>query len=302
MPKGLGFKHTGRGPRMGHSFSPKAGFTHSGTNKQNVKGYTRSAPKAKFASGGMVTAPMASSSSALTRRTKPVTGFDKEAGGRSPLRPGFNMGGKACYAEGGKVGPLTAIAKKLRPGPSNAIKKEMRAQARKDIAEGGPGSKTFAQDTRDFYKEGSLSRDEHHDDLMMHRDNLRMAKSPKAHKMQANKKKFAEGGKVATTGAAIKMMKELMKRGNSAEDAATKAARRYGVAPSSVKQSTASTGGGGLPAEKQMLARGGVLGGPIKRMVGTAGRNFTPAPQGQKAPTVTHHGGYGSFGRRPLIG
>lgn len=238
MPKGLGYKKTGGGPKYGSfSFPSGAGFTHSGTSKQNVKGYSRSAPKRKFASGGMVTAPMASSSSALTRRTKPVTGFDKEAGGRSPLRPGFNMGGKACYAEGGKV---------------------------------------------------------------------------KA------KVKFAEGGKVNTVGQAIGMVKRLMAQGNSASDAAEKAARRFGVDKSQLK--TGPTGGGGLPAEKQMLARGGMA-----KMVGRVAsaaaqgfqqgqtaavkrgppQNFVPAPQGQKAPgRAGNHmvSGYGSFGRRPVVG
>lgn len=225
-----GFKHTGRGPKMGHSFSSKAGFTHSGTSRQNVKGYTRSAPKKKFATGGMVTAPMAAGDSAVIKRTKPVTGFDAEHGGKGPLRPGFNKGGKACYAEGGKV---------------------------------------------------------------------------------------------ATTGAAIKMMKELMKRGNSAEDAASKAARRYGVSPSSVKAPTGPTGGGGMPAEKQMLARGGMA-GMVNRAAAAAAQGYqqgqqaappavrkgspqrvAPAPQGQKVPgRMGNHmvTGYGSFGRRPVIG
>lgn len=232
MPKGQGFKKTGGGPKYGSfSFPSGAGFTHSGTNKQNVKGYTRSKPK--YAHGGPVYAPQSSSSSALTRRTKPVTGFDKEAGGKGPLRPGFNRGGKACYAEGGKV---------------------------------------------------------------------------------------------ATTGAAIKMMKELMKRGNSAEDAASKAARRYGVPPSAVKAPSGPTGGGGMPADKQMLAKGGrpmpmkggrilqgsppagIKGGRILQGSPPADRAYgpMPAPQGQKVPMaaptgVTHHGGYGSFGRRPVV-
>ena len=220
-----GFKKTGKGPKYGSfSFPSGAGFTQSGTNKRNVKGYTRSAPKKNFAHGGMVTAPMSSGDSAVVKRTKPVTGFDADHGGKGPLRPGFNKGGKACYAEGGKV---------------------------------------------------------------------------------------------ATTGAAIKMMKELMKRGNSAEDAASKAARRYNVSPSAVKANPAPTGGGGMPAEKQMLARGGMAG-----MVGRAAPMMAqrqvappvkraspvPAPQGQKAPMqpgrASNHmvGGYGSFGRRPVIG
>lgn len=229
-----GFKHTGRGPKSGHSFSSKAGFSGSTGRTQNVRGYTRGVPKRKFADGGMVVVKGTDGGSALTRRTRPVTGFDQEAGGRGPLRPGFNKGGKACYAEGGKV---------------------------------------------------------------------------------------------ATTGAAIKMMKELMKRGNSAEDAASKAARRYGVSTADVKPKAPAPGGGGMPADKQMLARGG----KVNTMIGKAataatlgyqqGRqaapavrkgpppNFSPSPQAQKVPgRMGNHmasgatGGYGSFGRKPVIG
>lgn len=241
-----GFKHTGRGPKSGHSFSSKAGFSGSTGRTQEVKGYTRGVPKRKFADGGMVVVKGTDGGSALTRRAKPVTGFDKEAGGKGPLRPGFSHGGKACYAEGGKV---------------------------------------------------------------------------------------------ETLGAAIRMVKQLMSQGNSASDAATKAARRYGVNPSQLKTPTGPTGGGGLPAEKQMLARGGMAkmvgkaaaaaaqgyqqgqqaaaakqqvgvaprGGLGGRMAGVvnqvAGRvknhGFTPSPQGQKSPLAT---GYGSFGRRPVVG
>lgn len=246
MPKGLGFKSTGNGPKSGHSFSSKAGFSGSTGRTQNVRGYTRGVPKRKFADGGMVVVKGTDGGSALTRRTRPVTGFDQEAGGKGPLRPGFNKGGKACYAEGGKV---------------------------------------------------------------------------------------------ATTGAAIKMMKELMKRGNSAEDAATKAARRYGVSKSDVAPKAVAPGGGGLPADKQMLARGGMAktmnrvmqqtvaksqgqAAPVKTSGGRVGSvvnraamsaqgqqagmaprgGFTPAPQGQKVPGRVAHHGYGSFGRRPVVG
>lgn len=240
-----GFKHTGRGPKSGHSFSSKAGFSGSTGRTQNVRGYTRGVPKRKFADGGVVVVKGTDGGSALTRRAKPVTGFDKEAGGKGPLRPGFSHGGKACYAEGGKV---------------------------------------------------------------------------------------------ETLGAAIRMVKQLMAQGNSSADAATKAARRYGVNPSQLKTPTGPTGGGGMTAEKQMLARGGPaklveraaaaaakgymqgqaaatqpqavmakgqgsLGAPVKQ--GAVQHGFTPAPQGQKAPVATgrtmNHG-YGSFGRRPVVG
>ncbi len=240
-----GFKHTGRGPKMGHSFSSKAGFSGSTGRTQRVRGYTRGGPKRKFADGGMGGVKGTDGGSALTRRAKPVTGFDKEAGGKGPLRPGFNKGGKACYAEGGKV---------------------------------------------------------------------------------------------ETLGAAIRMVKQLMAQGNSASDAASKAARRYNVKPSQLQTPTGPTGGGGLPAEKQMLARGGMakmvgkaaaaaaqgyqqgqaqakpqvgmaprgrIAGPIKRAVGAVQQGFQPAPQAQKMPgRASNHmvSGYGSFGRRPVVG
>jgi hypothetical protein len=216
-----GFKKTGNGPRYGKfAFSPKAGFSSSTGKRQEVRSYSRSVPaKHKFAAGGMVTAPMASGDSAVIKRTKPVTGFDAEAGGKSPLRPGFNKGGKACYAEGGKV---------------------------------------------------------------------------------------------ATTGAAIKMMKQLMKQGNSHEQAAQKAAQRYGVAKSAVAMPSGPTGGGGMPAEKQMLARGG-LPASVRNMVNTAASQVTAAPPPGKMPPQTMPSGgpptvrtpisgYGSFRRGPVFG
>lgn len=161
---------------------------------------------------------------------------------------------------------------------------------------------------------------------------------------------YAEGGKVATVGAAIKMVKQLMTRGESAQSAAAKAARRYGVSSgdimaepvggrasksnrreSSSKLFSTPTGGGGLPAEKQMLARGGLskafqrvasqaaagrqaptrsgLAGMAQRAAGQAlmaraqptkipVQNAGPV----KGPTLTPHHGYGSFRRSPLLG
>lgn len=99
-----GFKHTGRGPKYGSfSFGSKAGFTGSTGKVQEVRGYTRGVPKAKkaFAEGGVVTGDCA-----LQRRTQPVTGFDQEAGGKSPLRPG--------YAEGGKVNNVGSAIKMVK--------------------------------------------------------------------------------------------------------------------------------------------------------------------------------------------
>lgn len=99
-----GFKHTGRGPKSGHSFSSKAGFTGSTGRTRSVRGYSQSVPaKTKFASGGVV--KVADPGSSVVRRNRPVTEFDAQHGGKGPLRPGF--------AEGGKVGAAIKMVKQL---------------------------------------------------------------------------------------------------------------------------------------------------------------------------------------------
>lgn len=85
-----GFKNTGNGPKLGHSFSTKSGFSGSTGKTQNVRGYTRAMPKACYAEGGAVSRR---ADSALIDRSIPVTQFDKESGGKTPLRPGFKGGG-----------------------------------------------------------------------------------------------------------------------------------------------------------------------------------------------------------------
>lgn len=115
---------------------------------------------------------------------------------------------------------------------------------------------------------------------------------------------FAEGGKVATVGAAIKMLKTLIAQGNSPEAAATKAASRYGVSKSEVQAAAPAIGGGGLPADKQMLAKGGmpmraapVLQQAAKSMVGRA----APARAVAASAPPMANTGFGSFRRGPLV-
>lgn len=79
-----GFIPTGKGPKSGHSFPSQHGFSGSTGSVKSIGPYTRKAPK--FAKGGHI-------DSALTKRVEPVTQFDKESGGKSPLRPGFKRGG-----------------------------------------------------------------------------------------------------------------------------------------------------------------------------------------------------------------
>lgn len=112
-----GFKPTGNGPKNGHSFSSKAGFSGSTGRQQEIRSYSRSVPKRhKFAEGGVV--KVADPSSSVVRRDRPVTAFDAEHGGKSPLAPGYRKGGMAkkkdCYAEGGRVGNVGAAIKMVK--------------------------------------------------------------------------------------------------------------------------------------------------------------------------------------------
>lgn len=248
-----GFKPTGHGPKSGFSFSSKAGFSGSTGRTQEVSGYTRKLPHHSdtrgraqvkigpggspkpvgdgkvgnkkiphFAAGGFVAkmrvAEGTDGGSALTRRTQPITGFDKEAGGKSPLRAGFKKGGAA---------------------------------------------------------------------------------------MKDGKPCYAEGGKVATVGAAIKLLKTLMARGESADSAAAKAARRYGLSKADVAGAPPAQGGGGMGADKQMLAVGGMARGmPMRAAPMAPPKRMLPAPAARPAPPAGPSGptaGFGSFRRGPLV-
>lgn len=303
-----GFKKTGNGPRYGNfSFSSQAGFSGSTGKVQNVKGYTRKVAKHNFATGGAV--KVADPGSSVVRRGQPVTQFDAQHGGKGPLRAG--------YAEGGKVKSIRKVLDKTPP-------------------------KYQADKPHDMYTSKKT-------EYYMKADDAKDAKVMQD-LTKKSKPKFAEGGKVATVGAAIKMVKQLMTRGESAQSAAAKAARRYGVSSgdimaepvgggasksnrreSSSKLFSTPTGGGGLPAEKQMLARGGLskafqrvasqaaagrqaptrngLAGMAQRAAGQplmARSQPTKIPVQNagpvKGPSLTPHHGYGSFRRSPLLG
>jgi hypothetical protein len=252
MAKNSGFKPTGNGPRYGNfSFGKAAGFTNSAGGVQNVSGYTRKLPHHKdtrgraqvkigpggnpkpvgdgpvgkktikhFADGGFVakmqTSKMDADDSSVIKRTKPVTEFDSEHGGTSPLRPGFKKGGP--------------------------------------IAKGKMG-----------------------------------------------KPCYADGGKVATVGTAIKMIKALMARGESVESATAKAANRYGLSKTDVAPKAPPPGG-----DPQLLANGGMpmRAAPAIKQAATAlaGRAppvRIPTPVGGGGPGGP--GGYGAFRRGPLV-
>lgn len=90
-----GFKDTGNGPRSGFHFPQSFGFSGSTGTVSNVRAHVR-----RYAKGGAVKSQMTTEhpgtpGHATVQRTKPSTALDQEAGGRTPLRPGFARGGKA---------------------------------------------------------------------------------------------------------------------------------------------------------------------------------------------------------------
>lgn len=115
------FKHTGRGPKYGNfSFSSKAGFSGSTGKTQQVKSYTRTVPKRKFADGGVVRE--ASPGSSVVRRDRPVTEFDAQHGGKSPLRTGYAEGGKIKKARGGLLTGIQDISPKVNRVNAGPVK------------------------------------------------------------------------------------------------------------------------------------------------------------------------------------
>jgi hypothetical protein len=92
-----GFKPMGRGMSHGFKYPTNMGFSGSTGTVTSVAGYTRK----KFATGGFVRQdnPREKVTSgidpgrATVSRARPSNNLDQEAGGRSPLRPGYERGG-----------------------------------------------------------------------------------------------------------------------------------------------------------------------------------------------------------------
>ena len=145
-----GFKDSTK-MKSGFGFSPKHGFTGSTGHVQQVRGYTRKTPMRK-ATGGKVPGVAVTKASpkdmvydgdattigdqgnSAELRTKPITEFDKDHGGRGPLRPGFAAGGPV-----GMAGPLRAAvaAQQQRPMMRTAIPRAPYNRAPLMRAEGG---------------------------------------------------------------------------------------------------------------------------------------------------------------------
>lgn len=126
---------------------------------------------------------------------------------------------------------------------------------------------------------------------------------------------YADGGKVETVGQAFKMVKELIRRGNTPGDAAQKAARRHNVPLDTLSKGVSEKNTGGDPL---LLARGGFLQGPARGALGrVAASAAVPAPakpmmsRGANAgpikapvaaaPVARHHMVGRGFRRTPLV-
>jgi hypothetical protein len=76
---------------------------------QSVKPYTRRAPtKVKKATGGFVSGPtkVGDQGNSVTLRSKPVTEFDDQHGGKGPLRDGYGYGGAIRGAMANRAGVM----------------------------------------------------------------------------------------------------------------------------------------------------------------------------------------------------
>lgn len=134
-----GFTHTGKKQTSGFKYPTSFGFSSSSGKVQTVKSFTRRAPIRgimKKAVGGQVPGMKKTPSSpanlvydgdatsigdqgnSAELRTKPLTEFDKDHGGRGPLRPGFALGGGV-----GMAPPMRAAlgAQTARPMMRTAI-------------------------------------------------------------------------------------------------------------------------------------------------------------------------------------
>lgn len=132
-----GFKHTGRGPKSGHSFGAGSGF-HGSTGKvQHVKSYQRGVPaspqfKAK------APAPQKGGNT-LVQRSQPVTQADKSgASGKTPLRAGF--------AEGGKVNTVGQAFKTVKQLINSGVDPDLAAQRAARAARPAPKRPTASAD------------------------------------------------------------------------------------------------------------------------------------------------------------
>jgi hypothetical protein len=98
-----GFKPMGRSMSHGFRYPASMGFTGSTGGVQQVSGYTR-----RFATGGFVRQDNPREKveggidpgRATVSRSRPSSNLDQQAGGRSPLRPGYRKGGKATLVKG----------------------------------------------------------------------------------------------------------------------------------------------------------------------------------------------------------
>lgn len=114
-----GFRHTGNGPKAGHSFPSSFGFSSSSVgNRQQLGGFPRGTPQIHRAIGGLVPErpPKSKDGRSAGSRSEPPTQQLAEHGGRTPLLAGYKKGGHhrdhlGRFAKGGHVHMDTDVAK-----------------------------------------------------------------------------------------------------------------------------------------------------------------------------------------------
>jgi hypothetical protein len=128
-----GFKPTGFGPSAGFKYPSSMGFTGSTGTVMNVSPHVR-----RFAKGGYVSKEVGDPGSSMVRRAKPSTEADRESGGKSPLRPGFQRGGVTSAAvkramqrlQGSGVLTDQDVRRSMPPGTGALTDAEVRAMRR----------------------------------------------------------------------------------------------------------------------------------------------------------------------------
>lgn len=214
-----GFKPAGKGAvKMGHSFPKRAGFTGSTGKVRQVRPYTQRVPtKAPLrkAAGGSVPGPGSSDGHTVVQRRLPVTEFDKEFGGKGPLRPGFLGGGYVARppqltppgrAPVGGRGP-SPIPRVTPAAPQMGARRTVSpvvGGGRRAFAEGGRVKPRFAPGGGSPYQQHKSIRANFASRVPVERSPIvetkegMKHKSKKAYDRVMKLGKFAEGGKVRT--------------------------------------------------------------------------------------------------------
>lgn len=231
-----GFKNTKTGPIYVGSFPTGATPKFGDTMPQ------------RFAAGGLVS------------RTESSNALDEESGGKTPLRPGYNRGGKAKrkYAEGGKVGKLKKAAEETGHFLN---RKDIRTREQKDS---GGFTKTPTPEELKLKREKAKKYLDRSNDRPIEKEGSNMDTALYGNRM--GKLKYAEGGKVGAllkAKPAIKAMRDRMAKDVKADkvgDPAGYKTRREAFFESRKAQRPASSGPATRDTRTGRFAKGGMVG------------------------------------------